>query len=96
MNAPQTTIAASLPVGCDWRELASRDNDGLEVSLLWSKSADRIKVIVADSRLEDEFQLDVAGADALAAFYHPFAFAAGQGLCFGDATDDSLDLQLQA
>ncbi len=95
MNASQTTIATPA-ANSDWRELASRDTDGLEISLLWSKSADRVKVIVADSRLEDEFQLDVASADALAAFYHPFAFAAGQGLCFGDATDDSLDLQLQA
>jgi hypothetical protein len=95
MNASQTTIATSA-THSDWRELASRDTDGLEISLLWSKSADRVKVLVADSRLEDEFQLDVASADALAAFYHPFAFAAGQGLCFGDATDDSLDLQLQA
>ena len=95
MNASQTT-SATPAANSDWRELASRDTDGLEISLLWSKSADRVKVIVADSRLEDEFQLDVAGADALAAFYHPFAFAAGQGLCFGDATDDSLDLQLQA
>ena len=95
MNASQTTIAASATY-TDWRELASRDTDGLEISLLWSKSADRVKVLVVDSRLEDEFQLDVAGADALAAFYHPFAFAAGQGLCFGDATDDSIDLQLQA
>ena len=32
-------------------------------------------------RLDDEFELDVAGADALAAFYHPFAFAAAEGLC---------------
>ena len=34
----------------DWRELASRENDGLEVSLLWSTSADRVKVTVADSQ----------------------------------------------
>ena len=33
----------------DWRELAARENDGLEVSLRWSKSADRVKVAVADA-----------------------------------------------
>ena len=76
MNSPHTTIdAALLPVG-DWRELASRDNDGLEVSLLWSKSADQVRLVVADTRLEVDFELDVAGADALAAFYHPFSYLA--------------------
>lgn len=59
----------------DWRELALRDADGLEVSLLWSRSADRVKVTVADLRLDMRFELDVAGADALAAFHHPFAYA---------------------
>ena len=71
MNSSQTTIDASPPAGGDWRELASRDNDGLEVSLLWSKSADRVRLVVADTRLEVDFELDVAGADALAAFLPP-------------------------
>jgi hypothetical protein len=72
-----------------WNELAVRENEGLAVSLLWSKSADRVKVTVADARLEEQFEFDVAGADALAAFYHPFAFAAGRGLGFGDAMRES-------
>ena len=79
-----------------WTELASRGNDGLEISLHWSKSTDRVKVMVADSRTDEEFELDVAGADALAAFYHPFAFAASRGVCFGDALRESHDLQLQS
>ena len=62
----------------DLAELASRDNEGLEISLLWSKSADRVKVAVADATLDQQFEFDVAGADALAAFYHPFAYAAGR------------------
>ena len=74
MNSSQTTIDASPPAGGHWRELASRDNDGLEVSLLWSKSADRVRLVVADTRLEVVFELDVAGVDALAAFYHPFSY----------------------
>jgi hypothetical protein len=77
----------------DWRELASRESDGLEVSLFWSKTADRVKVTVADSRLQQEFELDVAGADALAAFHHPFAYATARGTFFGVATRDSLDSQ---
>jgi hypothetical protein len=79
----------------DWRELASRETGGLEVFLLWSKSADRVKVVLADSRLDEQFELDVAGADALAAFHHPFAFAAAEGMTF-DADRESIDLQPQS
>jgi hypothetical protein len=64
----------------DWRELALRETDGLLVSLLWSRATNRVKVVVLDTKLEEELELDVAGADALAAFYHPFAFAAAGGV----------------
>ena len=80
----------------DWRELATREGDGLEISLLWSKTADRVKVTVSDSRLDEEFELDIAGVDALAAFHHPFAFAAGRGIGFGDPLRESFDLQTQS
>ncbi len=79
----------------DWKELASRGTDGLAVALLWSKATDRVRVTVADERFDEEFDLDVPGAHALAAFYHPFAYAAVRGLGFGCATDESLDLQPQ-
>jgi hypothetical protein len=96
MNATESAFDARLAAATDWRELASRDSDGLEVSLHWSKSTGRVKVAVADSRCDEEFELDIAGADALAAFHHPFAFAAGRGVCFGDALRESNDLQLQS
>lgn len=73
MNAVQATIATPASAD-DWRELARRDNDGIEVSLFWSKSADRVWVVVADTRLEIDFELEVAGVDALAAFHHPFSY----------------------
>jgi hypothetical protein len=76
--------------------LANRGNDGLEILLLWCKSTGQVKVTVADSRRDEEFELNVAGADALAAFHHPFAFAADRGACFGDALRESNDLQLQS
>jgi hypothetical protein len=79
----------------DWRELASREGDGLEISLRWSKSTDRVKVSVLDQRLEESFDIHVAGAQALTAFYHPFAYAAGQNVCFGDALRETPDLQPQ-
>jgi hypothetical protein len=69
----------------DWKELASRERDGLVVSLLWSRSAGRVTLAVADQNLDEEFQINVAGAHALDAFYHPFAYAAGRGLAFGAA-----------
>jgi len=84
MSATQLTLAA--PAGIelasreidgthDWTELAGRENEGLEVTLLWSKSANRVKVAVADARQNEQFEFEVAGADALAAFHHPFAYA---------------------
>lgn len=96
MSAAQLTTRTAVVAIDDWRELAHREGDGLEISLLWSKTADRVKVTVADSRLDDSFELDIVGADALAAFHHPFAYAAGRGFGFGDLLRDSLDLQTQS
>jgi len=83
-------------VATDWRELARRENDGLEVSLLWSKSAGRVKVALVDLKRDEAFEFDVPGADALAAFHHPFAFAADRGVCPADALRESTGLQLQS
>ena len=79
----------------DWRELASRESDGLAVTLLWNTTTDRVVVVVSDSRLEEEFELHPAGADALAAFNHPFAYAATEGVSFGVVARDTSDLQPQ-
>jgi hypothetical protein len=68
-----------------WSELAIRENDGLAVSLLWSRDTGRVKVAVVDVHLDEQFEFHVPGADALAAFHHPFAYAAGLGASFGDA-----------
>jgi hypothetical protein len=59
----------------DWRELADRSLDGLEVRLWWSESANRVQVTVADHRGGDHVVVEVDGADALDAFRHPFAYA---------------------
>jgi hypothetical protein len=69
----------------NWSELAVRENDGLAVSLLWSRTSGRVKVAVVDAHLDEQFEFHVPGADALAAFHHPFAYAAGSGASFGDA-----------
>jgi len=62
-----------------WSELAVRENDGLAVSLFWSKATDRVRVVV-DQMFEEELHVDVPAACALDAYYHPFAYAAGRGL----------------
>jgi hypothetical protein len=80
----------------DWRELASRECDGLVVSLSWSCAADRVMVAVADRKLDEELHLNVPATCALDAFYHPFAYAAGRSLCLGDALCEPLDLQQQS
>jgi hypothetical protein len=96
MSAAHLTTDIAHVASDDWRELASRDGDGLEISLLWSKATDRVKVTVADSRLDESFELDIAGAEALAAFHHPFAYAASRGFGFGDVLRETHYLQTQS
>jgi hypothetical protein len=75
MSSPNFVTHSAPATGGDWRELASRENNGLAIALLWSKAADQVKVTVVDGRLEEEFEFDVERAEALPAFYHPFAYA---------------------
>ena len=96
MSASHLTVDTADAATRDWRELASREGDGLEITLLWSRATGRVKVTVADSRLDDSFELDIAGADALAAFHHPFAYAAGRGFGFGDLLREPVELQTQS
>jgi hypothetical protein len=65
----------STAVHGSWIELAKRAADGLEVMLLWDRSSNLVKVAVSDGRLCHHLDFEVAGADALTAFYHPFAYA---------------------
>ena len=58
------------------RELAARDNDGISVRLLWHPRESALTVSVEDTRVGDRFRLAVSPERALAAFYHPFAYAA--------------------
>ena len=58
-----------------------------------AQAADRLKVAAVDARLDEDFEFVVDGAQALAAFYHPFAYAAAQCLSFASAAPAALDLQ---
>jgi hypothetical protein len=95
MTSSESAQPALLASG-EWRELASRENDGLAVTLLWSKATTKVKVAVDDARLDEAFELKVESAEALAAFYHPFAYAACQRLSVGTIVRESRDLQPQS
>ena len=55
------------------RELAHRSNDGIEVTLFWSKASNRVTIAVYHARSATALEFDVDGADALDAFNHPYA-----------------------
>jgi len=57
-----------------WVELADRQGDGLDVRLFWNRSDGRVKVTVTRVVANRVAELDVAPADALTAFHHPFAY----------------------
>jgi hypothetical protein len=59
----------------DWVELAKRASNGVEVVLLWSRTSQRVKVAVSDERICHHLDFDVAGGNALRAFYDSFAIA---------------------
>jgi hypothetical protein len=56
-------------------ELDHRSNDGIDVSLLWSSGTNRVSIAVADGRAGEWFAFEVAPADAVDAFHHPYAYA---------------------
>jgi hypothetical protein len=57
------------------RELNHRVNDGIEVRLLWNSHTNGVSVSVTEPPYEVSFAFDVAAADALDAFHHPYAYA---------------------
>jgi hypothetical protein len=79
----------------DWKELARRAGGGLQISLLWSKSGDRVKVTVHDERLGRPFDIHVDGAHALSIFHHPFAYAASPSALADDTERNPLNLRQQ-
>lgn len=80
----------------EWRELATRQGDGLEISLLWSKSADRVKVSVLDQKREESFEIHIDAAEALSAFEHPFAYARSRTVTARETVHSRQTLRQQA
>jgi hypothetical protein len=65
-----------------FKELAYRESDGVEVSLVWNVVERSVSVLVVDTKEADVFELPVASDDALDVFHHPYAYAASRGLDF--------------
>ena len=68
------------------RELDRRQNDGIDVQLLWNQNDDQLVVAVFDAKTGHGFQLRAASHRALDVFRHPYAYAASEG----PARDDRL------
>jgi hypothetical protein len=72
----ETTAYRELP-----QELARRVGGGMNVTLLWSRSDDRLAVEVWDSGSGCHFELEAPRDRALDVFYHPYAYATAPGDC---------------
>ena len=71
-------------------ELDYRENDGIQVSLLWSRGDNRLAVLVVDGKTDETFELSVGPEEATDVFNHPYAYAASRMA----ATNLSSDLAL--
>ena len=55
-------------------ELAYREQDGLEVTLLWEPCSNEISIEVIDQRNDSILRASVPGRLALDAFHHPYSY----------------------
>ena len=75
-------LAAGKRLSAPTRELAQRLSGADEVLLLWHPDSDRVDVAVRNLATGADCRIEVAPADAMDAFYHPFAYAARNGPSF--------------
>jgi hypothetical protein len=59
----------------EWKQMARRAEDDVEVALLWNESLSRIKVLVSDGQQCHYLDFEVEQPDAVKAFQLPFAEA---------------------
>ena len=59
-------------------ELAQRNQDGLDVKLLWDRQSNDVWIELVDERTDSTLVFGVDPASALDAFYHPYAYAPDQ------------------
>jgi hypothetical protein len=63
------------------RELAARLSGADKVLLLWHPESDRVELSVRNLTTGAGYEIEIAPADAIDAFYHPFAYAARRSCC---------------
>jgi hypothetical protein len=66
-----------------FKELATRENDGVEVSLYWNPAGNDVYVFVSDQKTGEHFEIEVGDESPLDVFNHPFAYAASRGIGYG-------------
>src|SRR5579859_5100200 len=66
----------------DTAELDYRRGADMEVTLLWHRTTGELTVSVTDAASGASFELPVAADEALAAFHHPYAYAAVKGVAY--------------
>jgi hypothetical protein len=59
-------------------ELAYRNQNGLEVTLLWDRRLNAVSVEVVDQLDDNAFRIAVDSHLALNAFHHPYAYLQSQ------------------
>jgi hypothetical protein len=69
-------------------ELASRESNGIAVTLLWNRRTDALRVCVSDARWGAYFELDAERDNALDVFHHPYAYAP-RGVPYDEPPDAS-------
>jgi hypothetical protein len=57
-------------------ELASRETNGIEVTLCWNRRTGELRVCVNNTPSGASFELDAEPDNALDVFHHPYAYAA--------------------
>jgi hypothetical protein len=57
-------------------ELAYRENDGVQVALIWDRDEDALTVAVHDAKKDEAFEVPVGDERPLEVFNHPYAYAA--------------------
>jgi hypothetical protein len=70
------TLMISHQIETPFEELASRECNGIHVSLLWKRNDNSLTVVVSDTIAAAEFELEVGSAPALDVFNHPYAYQA--------------------
>jgi hypothetical protein len=56
------------------RELAHRNANGIDVSLIWDADADRAFVLVLDEVHGTAFHVEVEDANPMDVFHHPYVY----------------------